>query len=238
MDARAARSVAAAAMILTTGCSTANQPVDAMTATAAPPEASSTASADPASDRGVSLIAVGFGQDGQYLAPIAIVKNNTQEVGQFVTVNFNLLDSSGRILVSTDQVEQITWAGQELLLPGWADLDSTKTKVARIDATIAVSEPSSFTRPPPKYTAGPVKVSKDDFGGYEGWFEVMNPTAGKLIDLRIGVACYNKTGDIIGGTAVYPELVPANGKIKATTTNLTVSGKPHTCKAFPGGLGY
>ena len=81
-------------------------------------------------------------------------------------------------------------------------------------------------------------MSKDDFGGYEGWFEVMNPTAGNLIDLRIGVACYNKNGDIIGGTAVYPELVPANGKIKATTTNLTVSGKPDTCTAFPGGLGY
>jgi len=239
MDPRQLTIGAVTTVLLMTGCTTPTAPVNSMTATAAPQDpASAPTSSDPTSEQGVSLVALGFGQAEKYVAPIAIVKNNTQDVGQFVTVNFNLLDKSGTVIASTDQIEQITWPGQELLLPGWEELDSAKTKVAKVEATISVSDPDNSQQALAQYTTGPVKVTEDEFGGYQGSFDVLNPSAEKLTDLRIGVACYNKAGDIIGGTSVYPELVPANGKIKAETSSLTVSGKPNSCKAFPGGFSF
>lgn len=223
--------------LMLAGCSPTATPVETMAASAASAEPTGTAAADPSTSAGVSLVAVGFGQDGEYAAPVAIVKNNTSDVGQFVTVNFNLLDKSGEIITSEQQVEQITWPGQQLVLPTQAEVG--KKKVAKVEATIDVSDPDDSGASKPQFTTGPVKVAKERYGGgWGGSFEVINPSGEKLTDLRIGVVCYNKGGDIIGGTAVYPELVPANGKVKAETTVLITSGKPTSCTAFPGGYDF
>lgn len=192
----------------------------------------------PHSAAGLTVLEFGFGQRDENVWVTAVVTDEGQNTGKYITANFNLLDASGDVLESETQVEQLTWKGQKLVLGTQVSLDSAKTKVASIDVDTSVGNASEDTSDRPQFTTGPAKVSKDDYGTYVASFEVMNPTAKQITDLRIGVVCYNSAGTIIGGDSVFPDLVPANGKIKAETLSMIVSGKPASCKAFPGGFSF
>jgi hypothetical protein len=200
--------------------------------------ASSGSSEPPAAEDGVTVIDSGFGQSKKYVWVAALVKDAGQNTGQYVTANFNLKDASGEIIKSETHTEQLTWDGQELVVGTQVELDSSNVKVAAVEVDTSVSDHDDVETGRPQFTTGPVKIAKDDNGGYVASFDVLNPTAQKLTSLRIGVLCYDQAGEIMGGSDVYPELVPANGKIRGETSSLIATGKPTTCKAFPGGFDF
>lgn len=196
--------------------------------------------ADPPSPAGgASIIASGFGQQKEYVWITALIKNNTGNTGQSVTVNFNLLDEKGEVIKSESQVESFVWIGQELAVGTQADLDSGRVKVASVEATLDIKDYGRDASPVAQFTTGEIQLTEDKYskGYFRARFDVINPDDTVLKDARIGVICYDKNGVIVGGSSVYPDLVPAKGKIRAETTGLIVSTKPASCKAFPGALG-
>src|SRR4051812_46894795 len=87
---------------------------------ASPPALASSGSSDAKSSG--KLLASGFGQEGPYLWVTALVKNTSQDVGQFVTVQFNVLNQAGDIIASQSQVESFSRSGQTLVLGTQVDL--------------------------------------------------------------------------------------------------------------------
>jgi len=64
-------------------------------------------------------------------------------------------------------------------------------------------------------------------------FELTNAQSTPVSNPRIGIACVDSAGAIIGGGSNYPELVPAGGRIKVDA-NVIVSGEPSSCSVFTG----
>jgi hypothetical protein len=119
-------------------------------------------------------------------------------------VQFNLLDSNGEILASTDQVESFSRADQKI---------PDRGKVAKVEATMEVSDHADVDAEPfPEITTGNVKVVKSEYGGTVGRVQVNNPTDKSLKSPRVGVICLDANDRVIGGRSGYPELVPPSGK--------------------------
>lgn len=184
----------------------------------------------------MTLVASGFGQKGDYVQDIAIVTSQEEEaVGEFVTVSVNFLDSSGAILATEEQVEQLSWAGQQLVLPVWLDLSAQpKAKVASVEASLSLSDHgSSEGSQPPLATLQSKAIRKEKYGnGYSATFEMTNDTDAALEGTRIGVVCYDANAKIIGGASEYPNLVAPDKTIRLDVS-VTTSGKPVDCEAFP-----
>ncbi|MDQ7993600.1 MAG: hypothetical protein REI45_13090, partial [Propionicimonas sp.] len=118
------------------------------------------------SEPALTVVESGFGQRDEYVWVTAVVRDDGQAAGRFITANFNLLDASGEILESETQVEQMTWDGQELVLGTQVALDSAKTKVASIEVDTVISDNSDNTSDRARFTTGKVKISKSPYGGY------------------------------------------------------------------------
>jgi hypothetical protein len=156
-------------------------------------------------------------------------------VGQFVTVQFNLLDPDGEILASTEQVEGISRADQKLAVGTQVDIPD-RGKVATVEDTMEdtmeVSDhPNVDTEPFPEIPTGKVKVAKSEYGDVVGRVQVNNPTDKSLEAPRLGVICLDSQDRIIGGGSAYPELVPPGGKVLQEVTLIT-SGKIERCEAY------
>lgn len=199
-------------------------------ATPSPTASAQASDAQPAA----KLVKAGFGQRDQYVWVTSIVQAvGDDAVGKFITVQFNVLDRSGKILASIDQVEALTSKGQKIALGTQVDLPSAKVKAAKVEATLAVG---NDTGDPPgdfNVTATPATVGKDEYGGLTATFQLINSGSGRVKDARVGVVCMNKAGDIVGGTSDYPDLIPPHGKIRVDAP-LTTTGTPATCEVYPG----
>ena len=107
---------------------------------------------------------------------------------KFVTVGFNLLDSDGEILASTDQVEKFSRADEKLAVGTQVDIPD-RGKVAKVEAKMEVSEHSNVDAEPfPEITTGNVKVVRSEYSEYGDrvarvW--VNNPTIESLKSPRI-----------------------------------------------------
>jgi hypothetical protein len=179
------------------------------------------------------LLQAGFGRAGEYAWVTSLVENTSQDVGQFVTVQFNLLDSSGKILASESQVEQFSRLREKLVLGTQVELPK-KGKVAKVAATLDVGDPDDTTKPFPEITASKAKISKQEFGsGWTARFEVMNPTNKALKSPRIGVICYNASHKVIGGGSDFPTLVPPSGR-SVVDVDVMTTGRPSNCQAYAG----
>lgn len=200
-----------------------------------PPPTSSTTDSE-AGKPAVTLVDSGLGQKGEYVQGIAIVTSQGEAaVGEFVTVSMNFLDSSGAIMATEEQVEQLRWAGQQLVLPVWLDLSGQpRATVASVEASLSLSDHGSSEESRPELPALQSKaIKKEKYGnGYSATFEMTNDTDAALEDARIGVVCYDATEKIIGGASEYPNLV-APGKTIRLDVSVTTSGKPANCKALP-----
>jgi hypothetical protein len=177
-----------------------------------------------------TLVKTGFGKDGDYGYASAIVTNTSPDnVGMFVTVQFNLLDSKGDLVASDDQVEQFTSANQTLALGTQFDMEGKK-KVAKVEATLGLDNKASM-EDQPNLPVGKVKVKKDEYGAKKAVFEVKNPGTAAQKGARIGIACFNKSGKIIGGGSTYPDLIPAKGRVLVEADVMT-AGTPESCDAY------
>ena len=73
---------------------------------------------------------------------------------------------------------------------------------------------------------------KNEYGASTAVFEFTNSSDEDLSSPRIGIVCYDAAGKIVGGSSEYPDLVAA-GKTVRIDSDVTVSGIPASCKAFP-----
>ncbi len=160
----------------------------------------------------------------------SLVQNSSKKVGQFVTVQFNLLDSNGRILKSESQLEQFSAVGQRLALGTQVDL-AKGTRVAKVETTVAVELYSDGSESFPRIKTGPVRVVKDDFGRPAARFLIINRNRESLRSPRIGVICHDVKNRIVGGGSHYPGLLPAAGKA-VVEVSLIATGNPRSCSAY------
>lgn len=182
----------------------------------------------------VTVVKSGFGQEGGSATAIVIATSSSPEaVGKFVTATVNFLDAKGEIAKTADQVESFSWTGQELVLPVRASLDSENVKVASIDVSVGLSEHGISEES--KTPLAPVKssqISEDRYGKTTAIFTVQNRTDAALRDLRVGVVCVDRSGEIIGGGSEYPSLIAAEKSIRMES-KVMVSEKPAGCTAYP-----
>jgi hypothetical protein len=227
-------------VLLLSGC--AGQPSGSDQQTSQPRESvSSGGSADgnktDRKGKGARLLQSGFGQSGRYAWVTSLVENQTEDnVGQFVTIGFNLLDSDGEILAKADHVEKFSRADEKLAVGTQVDLPD-RGKVAKLKVTMEVSEHSNVdAKPFPEITTGNVKVVRSEYSEYGdrvGRVWVNNPTDESLKSPRVNLICLNAKDRVIGGGSAYPELVPPTGKVLAEVT-LIASGKIEQCEAYAG----
>ncbi|WP_067856959.1 hypothetical protein [Nocardia shimofusensis] len=183
----------------------------------------------------VELVASGFGQSGNYAQGVVVVTTDSEaSVGEHVTASVNFLDSAGAIIKTESQVESFSWIGQQLVLPVWLDLSSTPgVGVAAIEPSVAISEygfPKETRQPLPSVESE--SIGQVQFQGTVASFTFTNPTSEDLPSPRVGVACYDTAGAIIGGGYDYPDLAPA-GKAIRIDASVKTSGDPARCTAFP-----
>jgi hypothetical protein len=236
----ASRRIAGSALLLValTGCaslresdSTDTDTAPAHNKTASGPSDGTSPSEDTASGH---IKEFGFGQQDEYVWVTALVHNDSDVVGQMVTVHFNAMDADGELVASTNQVDHFSRAAQDLAV-GTQLAVPRRSEIASVEATLLIEDIGAFSDEPfPEIPTTDVKVVKAPYiDSYTANFQVNNPTGEPLQNLGIGLICHNSGGKIIGGGVAFPELVPANGATAVEASTLT-SGKPDSCDAYVG----
>ena len=184
-----------------------------------------------------TLKASGFGQADEYVWATAVVHNNSDYVGQTVTVKLNVLDAAGEILSTESQVESFVRPGADHVIGTQVALEPGQ-KAAKVEASLDVEAAGTFSDQPfPDMPVSDLKMTADT-GGYPAvTFVVSNPLTVPLKDARIQLACTDASGAIIGGGSDYPALIPAGGKIKVDA-HVIASRNPKDCTVFVGALDW
>jgi hypothetical protein len=185
-----------------------------------------------------TITASGFGQADEYAWVTAVVHNNSDYVGQTVTVNFNVLDANGEILGTESQVESFVRPDADHVIGTQVALEPGQ-KAAKVEAALDVEADGTFgDQPFPEMPVTDLKIAAGDAVGYpKVTFVVSNPLAVPIKDSRIQVACTDASGAIIGGGSDYPELIPPGGRIKVDP-NVITSATPKDCTVFVGALDW
>lgn len=180
-----------------------------------------------------TLVKSGFGQDGQFVWVTSLVHNDSEAVGQTVTVHFDLRDAKGKRLKSVDQTGSFTRVGEELAVGTQLSVP-LRSEVATVKASLEVENKGAAPATPfPELPVSGMKVVKTDYGSWTMRFKVANPTTRPVQSPKINVICYNDRGKIIGGASAYPAVLRPNGKTTAVEpAGAIVSGKPAKCEAY------
>lgn len=206
--------------------------VDSATATS---PASSAPSATSKPGKPLHIVDSGFGGDREYLWVTALVHNDNAQPGDFVVVNFNVLDAQGQILGSESQTEQFQSKAQDLAM-GTQFENKTGKKATRLEVTAAISSKAySSQTPPPKLTLGKPSISSS-YGARSAKFKVTNTTDTAVTGARFGVICKNAAGKINGGGTAYPDLLPPGGTVLVDASYILTSGAPDSCTAYYNGV--
>jgi hypothetical protein len=183
------------------------------------------------------LLESGFGQSGEAVSLVAIVRNEEKAGGQTVNVSFNLMDPQGEVVATVSGSGTFSWGGEELAVVTDHYFED-KEEVAKIEPTVSVEsfndvEEPSFEMPKPSAAA----FSKDEFGERTAKVKVVNPSPEILKNSMIAVVCRDKSNSIVGGGYTYPDLIAASG-VFAERVSVVVSGPVATCVSYlePGQL--
>jgi hypothetical protein len=146
-------------------------------------------------------------------------------------VSFNLYGADGALLATETQTEQGVNPGARIMLGTQVDAPKGQ-RVARIEPTLEVSDHDPAM--PAKFRdvvlqVGDVTIGQDTFGGPTAEAQLTNPSDEQIPNARVGVSCFDQEGVIIAGGSEYPDVVPANGKVKVSA-RLLVSGTPDHCE--------
>lgn len=235
------RFLAGAALVVSlSACGTDDTPEPAQPeSTSDAPAASSEASAETTEAASTAVPAelgtlkeAGFGQSDEYVWVTALVHNNSADVGQTVTVNFNVLDADGNILASESQVESFSLPEADHIVGTQVSLAPGET-AAEVDAALDVEASGAFSdKPFPEMPTSPVKFT-EEYGSHTASFELSNTLEIALKNPRVSLLCRDDAGSIMGGGSAYPELVSAQGTVKVDV-NLLASEEPEDCTVFVG----
>lgn len=228
------------ALLLLAGCGSADDTAaseDAAESSDTPASTTPTSSPVESSTSAPSELGIitdsGLGQRDEYVWVTAVVRNNSEYVGQTVTVNFNVLDADGAILASQAQVENFSRPAAEHIVGTQIDLSPGET-AASVEASLLVEPAGAFSDQPfPEIPAANYSIGTDEFGAPQVAFELTNPLPEPLSSPRVGIVCRDEGGAIIGGGTEYPEVIPADGTIRVDPY-LIVTSTPDTCTAVVG----
>jgi hypothetical protein len=122
-----------------------------------------------------TLMATGFGQQGIYVWMTAIVRNNTPQVGQTVTVNFLVRDATGRRLAMRTEVESFSQPGVDHIVGTQVEVQAGEV-VTKVEATLVIEDEGAFSATPfpPMPVTTPV-VANGDSNSKVASFELTNP---------------------------------------------------------------
>lgn len=172
------------------------------------------------------ILKSGFGQQGQYVWYAALVKNNTGSRGQSVSVTANLF-SGHRLVKSDTQVESFARVGDEVVIGNQAPVGHHRITHATFRVT---TSPGVFTdQPQTIIPVSHVAIGRDEFGGYEVKATLKNTTGRSLSSPRIGVLCMNARGHVNGGSADFPDTIPARSSYRDVIEGVIVTGTPTHC---------
>lgn len=218
--------------LLASGCTGEKDIVEHKTGTAAS-ASDSPSTAVPTKASG-SLVSSGFGQKDEYVWVTSLVHNDSDKVGQTVTVQFNAKDAAGILVKSASQVETFSRVSEDLAVGTQINVPKD-VKIATVEATLLIEDRGTFSSEPfPEMKTTPVTVVTDPYGGLTANFELTNPTAQPVKSPRLGIICYDVANTIVGGGVDFPELVPPSGKV-AVEAHILASTTPTSCRAFAGG---
>lgn len=219
-------------LLLTAGCGAADDP-DGPTADPQATTATSSVSSQTAPSELGTIVASGFGQQDEYVWATAVVHNNSEFVGQSVTVNFNVLDVDGAILASEAQVESFYQPVADHAIGTQITL-SPGQLASSVEVTLDVQPQGAFSDTPfPSLPVTDVTVGSSQYGGQEASFELTNPLDIPLRSPRVQVVCMTASGEIIGGGSDYPELVPPTGTVRIDA-HVLLSGDADGCTVYAG----
>jgi hypothetical protein len=175
-----------------------------------------------------TIEAAGFGGRGNYLWVTSIVRD--VQPGQFVTVSFNLLSADGTILATENQTEQGVNANARMII-GTQVRAPDGPPVASVHPSIQVQK---YDRPKPKFadvilSVGQVSIGRNTVDQPAAKALISNPSAQQIPGARVGIACFNSQGYIIGGGSTFPQVLPARGQIMASG-DIMVSQSPARCE--------
>lgn len=171
--------------------------------------------------------------NSQYVWVTALVKNLSDNGGQTVTVSFNVMDDSGEVITTAEQVESFNIADQELAVGTQVDV-GPRVRVGSVEPTLLIEDEGAFEETEAdlgKFGATSIQSDQYDKSTWHAKFTIENATDEVQKSPRIGIICHGKDGKINGGGSEFPELVPPSGQI-VLDPYLITSGKPKTCTAY------
>lgn len=170
----------------------------------------------------------GAGGQGRYLWVTSIVRN--VQPGQFVVVSFNLFNAAGSIVATASQTEQGVNPNARIII-------GTQVRVPEGDPVISVQpwiDAHHYDAPDPQYrdvilSMGPVSITTNIFDQPAVQALLTNNSGQQIPGARVGVACFDAQGSIIGGGVSFPEAIPAWGQIMVNS-DVMVSQEPAHCE--------
>lgn len=170
----------------------------------------------------------GAGGGNGYLWVTSIVRD--VQPGQFVTVSFNLLSADGTILATAHQTEEGINPNERMIIGTQVEAPRGQT-VTRVQPAIGVQNDSRK----PAFTdvvlgVGTVMIGEDSLNQPTAKSLITNPSQQQIPAARVGIACFDRQGNIIGGGATFPKVLPAGGQTMASCDHLMVSQAPTRCE--------
>lgn len=144
--------------------------------------------------------------------------------GEFATVLFNVYDEGDNLIVSTEQVEELSTEGTTFPMGTQVEVPSGET-ASRVEVTVSVSDHGSRIEAMPVVDPIEAPASNPEF-------KIENTTGDDWSDPRIQIVCLNDAGEIVGGGSEFPNTVPAGGELLLSDLGLIISEDATTCKAY------
>ena len=212
------------------GCSSPAPKSSGTKAVAESPRSTSQSAAE-AEPSNAKVEAVGFGRPAgsDYLWSSSIVSG--VEPGQFAVVSFNLLGPDGKIVATEAQTEESINPNAKMIVGTQVKVPNGK-EVTRVEASIGATDYKNTSKPKLQDVILEVSdyaIGEDKYGQPTAEAIITNPSNQQVKQARIGIACFNDKGDIIGGGSNYPDLIPPGGKVKVDAS-VQVSQKPARCE--------
>ena len=216
--------VAMAAATAGCGGSAPDTPADNSRVTgSAEPGASDSASADGGK---VTISDVAFGQDQYQSMAVGTVANPTADAVS-ISVNFAAYDRGGKVLDTESGAYVILRATSSQIVA--TDLSVPEgSKIARVDAQVAVDDSQKDDHPDSKMTIANVDLLKK-YGSYTATGEIASTYQDTVSNVYVGISCVDQAGNILGGGYTFLESNVVGGSRAPFSTGIVVSKQPAKC---------
>lgn len=187
-------------------------------------------------DSGSSVDDTWFSQHDTHVSGIVTVTADDDAVGRFIYVDVEFLDADGESIATAQRPAIVDWEKQRFALP--VEADTTGGHVASMRTTLRTSGEKIGDSGPQIDPVEAYSITDDGPTTHTASFalhQLPDETQTGVTTLDLGVACFDKGGDLIGGTAENPK-IPETGGLLQVKAHVTTDSRPDSCRAFPAHL--